>query len=61
MEAPEEHSGMRFSRTGMEADEARAWLRDIVDYVLRPLVEEYWFDDSDRREFGIEILRELSG
>lgn len=43
----------------MDMVTAKNWLRDIVEYELRPLIDEYWFDDTDRRDGAHEVLRDL--
>ncbi len=39
-------------------EDGAAWFREIVEYEIWPLIEEYWIDDEGRREeakalFGI--------
>ncbi|MCY3934236.1 MAG: AAA family ATPase [Acidobacteria bacterium] len=36
-----------------------AWYRDVVDYEIKPLLEEYWFDSPGRAAERVEAL--LSG
>jgi len=33
-----------------------AWYRDVVDYEIKPLLEEYWFDGPDRAAERVEAL-----
>ena len=43
---------------GHTADEDDTWIKEIVDYDIIPMLNEYWFDDSDRVE---EWSNKLSG
>ena len=36
--------------------EWEAWFRDIVDYQIRPQLEEYWFDDPGKAEREVAAL-----
>jgi 5-methylcytosine-specific restriction protein B len=33
-----------------------AWYREIVDTEIRPLLEEYWYDDRDKAKTALELL-----
>ena len=33
------------------------WYRTVVEYEIRPLLEEYWFDESNRAEDAVAALR----
>ncbi|WP_433608902.1 AAA family ATPase [Prescottella agglutinans] len=37
-------------------DDPDAWLRQVVDSEIRPLLDEYWFDDPERVEKETEAL-----
>lgn len=37
-------------------DDPDAWLRQVVDSEVRPLLDEYWFDDPERVEKEVEAL-----
>ncbi|MBQ3194068.1 MAG: AAA family ATPase [Oscillospiraceae bacterium] len=34
------------------------WVTDVIDYEIVPLLEEYWFDDIDKRDYWISKLHE---
>ena len=36
---------------------ARAWLADIVDTEIEPLLSEYWFDREETRDAAVALLR----
>ncbi len=33
------------------------WMREVVDYDILPMINEYWFDDNDKRLYWDNILR----
>ncbi len=33
------------------------WMREIVDYDILPMIDEYWFDDNDKRLYWDNTLR----
>lgn len=37
-------------------DDPQAWLRQVVDAEIRPLLREYWFDDPERAQQEAEAL-----
>lgn len=32
------------------------WFRDVINFEIKPLLEEYWFDDRDKYESQIDLL-----
>ncbi|AKB73969.1 hypothetical protein MSLAZ_0708 [Methanosarcina lacustris Z-7289] len=32
------------------------WFKDIINFEIKPLLEEYWFDDKDKYESQIDLL-----
>lgn len=36
-----------------------AWLREVVDYDILPMLSEYWFDDEDRVTHWESVLQEV--
>ena len=41
---------------GHKADESSAWIKEIVDYDIIPMLNEYWFDDSDSVKKWSDLL-----
>ncbi len=37
----------------------KAWLKEIIDFEILPLLKEYWFDNEDRLNSAREIFAEL--
>ena len=33
------------------------WVNNVVEYEILPLLEEYWFDDPEKRDHWISRLR----
>lgn len=42
-----------------DIDNERNWIENIIKYEICPLLDEYWFDDKDRRETEKQRLLEL--
>jgi hypothetical protein len=34
------------------------WFRDVINYEIKPLLKEYWFDDLDQATFAVKTLLE---
>ena len=41
---------------GHKADESATWIKEIVDYDIIPMLNEYWFDDSDSVKKWSDLL-----
>ena len=41
---------------GHSVDENDSWIREIVDYDIIPMLNEYWFDDSDSVKKWSDLL-----
>ena len=37
------------------------WVREVVEYEIIPLIEEYWFDDDKTAEFWTSEFRQIIG
>lgn len=33
-----------------------SWYKDIIDSEIKPLLEEYWFDDSNKLDTALKKL-----
>ncbi len=53
------HSYFCLETGDLTESETTEWLRAIIDYELRPMIEEYWFDDPDQMEEAAQILETL--
>ena len=42
---------------GHKAGDKDSWIKEIVDYDIIPMLNEYWFDDSDNVQKWSEILK----
>ena len=42
---------------GHKAEENESWVRGIAEYDLIPMLQEYWFDDSDSVQKWTDLLR----
>lgn len=38
---------------------SQSWLESVVEYDIAPMLREYWFDDNQKYETQINVLREL--
>jgi len=36
--------------------DAMSWYKDIIDSEIKPLLEEYWFDDSNKLDTALKKL-----
>lgn len=41
-----------------EEDQHKAWLEDIIEFEIAPLIEEYWFDDPEKIAESIDRLQQ---
>ena len=40
----------------LNAEEVHDWLSSVIEYDIRPQLEEYWFDEPDRARVEVEKL-----
>lgn len=48
--------GQSFFCSGADETDSEAWYRDVVSFELRPLLEEYWMDDTQRALDEVKAL-----
>lgn len=53
------HSYFCLETADLDQPETTKWLSAIIDFELRPMIEEYWFDDPDQTQAALEILQDL--
>jgi len=40
----------------VNSENERKWFENIIKFEIRPLLEEYWFDDSEKVDNEINLL-----